>query len=104
MVEFGDGLREATVGFRIVEGTGDEAQSGAQLVPRALVKSGAGVRLDGRAHVFLEILRAPVAARKAGQRKRGVEETSVGEIVDRGEQLLAGEVTGDTEDDKAAGR
>ena len=104
MVEFGDGLREAAVGFRIVEGTGDEAQSGAQLVPRALVKTGACVRLDGCAHVFLEVLRAPVAAREAGERKRGVEQTTVGEVVDRGEQLLTGEVTGDTEDDEAAGR
>ena len=103
-VKLGDGVGQLTVGVGIVEGTRDEAQARAQLVPRALVKAGAGVSLDGCAYVFLKVLGAPVAAREAGQGERRVEEAAVGEVVDRGKELLAREVARDAEDDEAAGR
>ena len=101
VVELGDGVGQLAVGIGVVEGARDEAQSRAQLVPGSLVEAGAGVRLDGGAHVFLEVLRAPVAARKAGERERRVEQTTVGEVVDRGKELLAREVARDAEDDEA---
>ena len=59
--------------------------------------------LDGGAHVFLEVLRTPVAPCEAGQREGGVEQTAVGEVVDGGQELFAREVAGDAEDDEAAG-
>ena len=103
-VELGDGVGQLAVGVRIVEGARDEAQARAQLVPGSFVEAGACVCLDGCAHVFLEVLRAPVATRKAGQREGRVEEAAVSEVVDGGKELLARKVARDAEDDEAAGR
>ena len=104
VVELGDGVSKLAVGVGIVEGARDEAQARAQLVPRAFVEAGAGVRLNGRAHVFLKVLGAPVAACKAGQREGRVEEAAVSEVVDGGKELLARKVARDAEDDEATGR
>ena len=103
-VELGDRVGQLAVGLRVVESARDEAQARAQLVPRSLVETGAGVRLDGRAHVFLEVLGTPVAASKAGEGEGRVEQTTVSKVVDRGKELLARKVTRDAEDDEAAGR
>ena len=76
-VQLCDGVGESAVCLRVIEGARDEAQARAQLVPRAFVEAGAGVGLDGRAHVLLEVLGAPVSAREAGQGERGVQQTAV---------------------------
>ena len=82
-VQFGHGLGQLPVGSRIVEGPRDETQARAQLIPRALVEAGTRVGLDGGAHIVLEVAGAPIAPGEAGQRESRMEETAVGEVVDR---------------------
>ena len=63
---------------------------------------GAGVLLRGLAGQRLEVAVAPVAAGEAEQHEAGRQQAAVGQVVDGRDQLLAGQVAGDAEDDQRA--
>ena len=58
--------------------------------------------LDRVVHDLREVLVLPVASREADEREAGRQQAAVGEVVDRGHELLAGEVSGHAEDHERA--
>ena len=72
-----------------------------ELLPDLLAELGARVLLDRVVHDLREVLVVPVAAGEADEREAGRQQAAVREVVDRGHELLAGEVAGDAEDDQA---
>src|SRR5699024_8434245 len=102
-VELADHLGELLERRSVVEGAGDEAEPAAQLLEDALVEAGAGVLGHGCAHVVGEVVVGPVAAAEADQAEAGRQQTAVGQVVDRRQQLLAREVAGDAEHHHRAG-
>ncbi len=87
----------------VVEPSWNELDVAAQAPPHCLVPGRAGVFLGRLLGQTLEVAVAPVTAREPEQHEVRWKQTTVGEVVDRGEQLLAGEVSGDAEHDQGAG-
>ena len=103
LVELLDRLAEVVERLVVGEVTGDEADALGQLAPDVLTERGTRVLLDRVVHDLREVLVRPVTPGEAHQGEPGREQPAVGEVVDRGHELLAGEVTRDAEDDQSAG-
>src|SRR3954451_12556276 len=58
--------------------------------------------LGGLTRECFELTDTPVTAREPEQYEARRQQPAVAQVIDRGNQLLAGEVTGDTEDDERA--
>ena len=102
-VQLADDLGEPLEGGGVVEGAGHEAQTAAQLLEDALLEAGAGVLGHGLLDVVGEVVVGPVATAVADEAEARREQPAVGEVVDRRQQLLAGEVAGDAEHHHGAG-
>src|SRR5690606_16614092 len=72
-------------------------------IPHRLLERGAGVLLDRLVDDLAEVLVLPVPAGEPGQGEPRRQQPPVGQVVDRGHQLLAGQVAGDPEDRQTAG-
>src|SRR5699024_1795805 len=92
---------EIVEGGVIVEIALDKFHALGEAFPHIFTEFRTGTGLRGLTHVVLEVILAPVAASVTHQGETRGQQTTVGQIIDRGEELLAGEVTGDTEDDQA---
>ncbi len=103
LVELLDGLAELLEGVVVDELALDEAHALGQLRPDLLAEGGARVLLDRVVDDLGEVLVLPVAAGEADQREARRQQPPVGQVVDGRHQLLAGQVTGDAEDDQARG-
>ncbi len=101
-VERLDRLAQALERLVVVERALDEPDALGELAPRRLAERRARVLLDGVVHDLREVLVLPVAAREAREREARRQQAAVGEVVDRGHELLAGEVARDAEDDEPA--
>ena len=86
----------------VVEGALDEPEALGEPVPDRLPERGAGVLLHRVVDDLAEVLRAPVAAGETGEGEARREQAAVGQVVDRGHQLLARQVAGDSEDHQPA--
>ena len=95
-------LAERVERLVVVERAGDELDVARQSPPDLLVPGRPGVLLGRLAGQALEVAVAPVAAREAEQHEVRRQQPAVGEVVDRRQQLLAGQVAGDPEDDEGA--
>ena len=102
-VELLDGVLELGEGDVVGEVAGHEAEALRQLPPDLLTKRRPRVLAHGVVHDLGEVLVGPVAAGETGQREARREQPSVGQVVDRRHQLLAGEVAGHAEDHHPAG-
>ena len=89
-VELVDVWRAAGRSRVVVEVALHEADALGELLPDVLAELGARVLLHRVVHDLLEVLVVPVAAREADEREAGRQQAAVGEVVDRGHQLLAG--------------
>jgi hypothetical protein len=99
-----DELRGEGVERRVVvEGAGQEAQRVGDAPPDVLAELGAGMLLRSFAGELLELTRRPVATGEAEQYESRRQQAAVAEVVDSGDQLLAGEVAGHPEHDEGAG-
>ena len=101
-VELVDGLAQAPERVGVAELAGDEPDALQQLLPRVLAELGARVVLDRVLDDLGEVLVLPVAAREAHQREARRQQSAIGEVVDGGHELLAGEVAGHAEDHQRA--
>ncbi len=84
----------------VVEVAGDEPHPLGELLPDLFAEVGAGVLTDGVMHDLREVLVLPVAAGETHQGEARRQQTAVGQVVDGRHQLLAGQVSGDAEDDE----
>ena len=95
-------LAERVEGLVVVEGAGHELDVARQPLPDLLVPGRPGVLLGRLAGQVLEVAVAPVAAGEAEQDEVRRQQPAVGQVVDGRQQLLAGQVAGDPEDDERA--
>src|SRR5206468_11014182 len=86
----------------VVERPGQEAQRVFDALPDILTKLGAGVLLRGLARQLGELTHTPVTTRKTEKYEAGRQKAAVAEVINRGDQLLARQVTGDAEHDERA--
>ena len=92
------GVLQRVEGLVVVERARDEPDVAGQPLPDVFFPVCAGVLLGCLLRQLLEITIAPVAAGEAEQHEVGREQAAVGQVVDRREQFLARQVTGDPED------
>ena len=97
-----EGARELVEGGVVVERPGHELDVAGQPGPHLVAPGGAGVGLGRLPGHRLEVAVAPVAAGEAEHHEAGRQQAPVGQVVDGRQQLLAGQVTGDAEDDQRA--
>ena len=71
-------------------------------MPHVFAELGAGAFLRSLPCYFLELAVVPVAAGEAEQDEARGQQAAVGQVVDGRDELLAGEVAGDAEDDERA--
>jgi hypothetical protein len=95
-------LGQPVEGLVVVERAGQELHRPAQPGPGRLEELGAGALLRRLAGERLEVAVAPVAPGEAEQREAGRQQPAVGQVVDRRDELLAGQVARDAEDDQRA--
>lgn len=88
-VEVVDGALELAERLGVVERALHEADALFELTPHVLVERGAGVLLDGVVDELGEVLVLPVATSEPDEREPRGQEPPVGQVVDRGHQLLA---------------
>jgi hypothetical protein len=94
---------------QVVEGrVGDEItlhepDPGGELLPHRVPPRRPDPVADRVEHLGGELLGGPVTAAVADETESGGQQTPVGEVVDRREELLARQVAGDAEDDESAG-
>src|ERR1700739_3363579 len=74
----------------------------AQLLPHLLPERRARIRLDRVVRDLREVSGGPFPAGEADQRETWRQEPAVGQVIDRRQQLLAGQVAGDTEEHQHA--
>ncbi len=86
----------------VVELALDEADALGQLVPDGLVEGRARVFRDGVVNHLREVLVLPVAAGESDQAEPRRQQPAVGQVVDGGHELLAGQVARHPEDDERA--
>ena len=86
----------------VVERARHEAEPLGEVAPDVLAEGRPGVLLDRVVDDLAEVLGGPVAAGEADEREARRQQPAVGEVVDGGHELLAGEVAGDAEEDEAA--
>jgi len=101
-VEGLDGAPQLGERLLVVERALHKADALGELLPRLLAEWRARVLLDGVVHHLREVLLVPVAARKAREGERRGKQAAVGQVVDRGHELLAREVAGHAEHHEAA--
>ena len=101
-VEFGHGVGQAFERLGVVEGSLHEADAGGELLPGRFLERRAAVRLHVLLDEILEMVLGPVAACEPGQAEARRQQAAVGQIVDGGKQLLAGQIAGHAEDHDAA--
>ena len=82
----------------VVERAGDELELAGQPLPDVLAPRGPGALLRGLVGQRLEVAVAPVAAGEAQDHETGRQQAAVGQVVDGRDELLTGQVTGDSED------
>ncbi len=102
LIQLLDGLRQAQERVGIVERALHEADAAGQLLPGRLAERRAAVLFDVLLDPVGEILVAPVAPAETGQAELRGQQSPVGQGVDGRQELLAGEVAGDAEDDDRA--
>src|SRR5699024_1793866 len=102
LVQLAHGLGEQVEGRVVVEDPRHEAEALGQRAPHLVPEGRARVLLDGLVDDLAEVLVLPVPPGEADEREPGREQAPVGQVVDRREQLLAGEVPGDAEEHEAA--
>ncbi len=95
-------LGQTLPGSVVVELARDETDAGRQLGPDRLAPGRACAVLGGLLDQVGELLVAEVLAREPDQGKTRGQQSAVGQVVDGRDELLAGEVTGDAEQDEAA--
>src|SRR5699024_11185444 len=95
-------LGEEVEGGVVVEDAGDESEALGQGAPDLLAEGRPGVLAHRVADDLAEVLVGPVTTGEADEGEPGREEAPVGEVVDRRQELLAGEVAGDPEEHEAA--
>ena len=81
----------------------DELDAFGEPVPDRVTPRGAGSRLHALQNLGFELRLAPRASPVAHQGEARGQQAAVGEVVNRGQQLLARQVTGNPEDHQAAG-
>ena len=84
----------------VVEVAGDEPHALGELLPDLLAERRAGVLLHRVVDDLREVLVLPVAAGEPDEREARRQQTAVGQVVDGGHQLLAGQVARHAEDDQ----
>ncbi len=94
------GVLELLEGGVVVEVAGDEPHALGELLPHLLAERGPGVLADGVVHDLREVLVLPVPAGEADEGEARRQQPPVGQVVHGRHQLLAGQVTGHTEDDQ----
>lgn len=72
-----------------------------EALPDRLIELGAGAFGHGLPDVVLEVLLGPFAAAETDEGEAGGQQTTVGEVVDGGQEFPAGEVAGDAENHHA---
>src|SRR6185312_6347457 len=102
-VQFVQALGQLLEGFLVVECALDEPDPLRQPLPHLLTEGCARVVLDRFVHDAAEVLMCPVASREPDEPERRRQQTAVGKVVDRRQQLLASEVAGDPENHYCAG-
>ena len=103
LVQLGHGLRELVERVVVGELAGHEPDALQHLLPHRVPERGPRVQLDRVVGDLREVLVDPVPAGEPDQREAGRQQAAVGQVVDRRQQLLAGQVTGDAEHDQHAG-
>src|SRR6185312_15234592 len=93
-VQFLEALGQLLEGSLVVECALDEPDSLRQSLPHLLTKGRAGVVLDRFVHDAAEVLMCPVASCEPDEPERRRQQTAVGEVIGRRQQLLAREVAG----------
>src|SRR5699024_628780 len=102
-LQFGQHLREPVEALVVVEGPGDESQSLRKLLPDLVTERRAAALPGLLPGELRELLGAPATSTEAHQREAGRQQAAVGEIVDRRDELLLGQVSGDPEDHQTRG-
>ncbi len=95
-------LGQGVEGVVVVERAGHEPDAVGQPGPDVVPEAGAGAVLRGLAGQLGEVAVTPVAPGEADHREAGRQQAAVGQVVDRGDQLLASQVTGHPEHDQRA--
>ena len=96
--ELVEGLGEAVEALVAVERAGHEPQPLGEALPHVLAELGARAFLRALLGEFREFLVIPFPAPETDERESRRQQTSVGEVVDRRNELLARQVPGDSED------
>ncbi len=102
VVEIGQRRLESRERLVVVERPLYEAESLGQSLPDLLAEPGARMLTDRVVHHRGEILVVPITPGEADESERRWQQTAIGQVVDRGHQLLAREITGHAEDDQTA--
>ena len=102
LVELAHGVAQPFPGGVVVELARHEPDAGHELLPHGVAPRRAGAVLGGLLDERLELLVAEVVPGEADQGESGRQQAAVGEVVDGRDELLAGQVAGDTEQDQAA--
>ena len=103
LVELVQGPAELVEGPVVGEVAGHEPEPLVELLPDLLPKLGSSVFAHGVVHDLGEVLVGPVAPGETDQREAGWQQAAVGEVIDRGHQLLAREVARDSEQHQRGG-
>jgi hypothetical protein len=101
-VQVAQRLGQPVEGLVVVERAGRNFIAPLRRGPGRLEELGTGALLRRLAGQGLEVPVAPVAPGEAEQREAGREQPAVGQVVDRRDELLAGQVARDAEDDQRA--
>ena len=101
-VQLLDRLAKTHEGVVVVELAGHETDALQQLLPGLLTELGARMSANGLVHDLREVLVLPVASGEPDEGETRREQPPIGEVVDRGHELLAGEVSRHAEDHERA--
>jgi len=101
-VKLGHGVGQAFECLRVVEGALHEADARGKLLPGRFLERRAAVRLHVLLDEILEMVFGPVTACEPRQTEARRQQAAVGQIIDCGKQLLAGQIAGHAEDHDAA--
>ena len=102
LVQLADGLGQPVEGVPVADLAGDEADALGELLPDLLPERRPGVLLDRVVHHLGEVLVLPVPPGEPDQGEARRQQPAVGQVVDRGHQLLGRQVAGDAEDHQHA--
>ena len=101
-IETIEGVLEPVERGRLIEATRHEVDTAGQLPPDFREERRPGVFPDAVLNVSKELLVGPITAREPHQTESGRQRAVVGQVVDRRQQLLARQVTCDSEEHQDA--